>query len=725
MRLRFWKLVFLALLFCLGSLEVYLWAAEASTLSFCSEGRQGTFAGKLKAEQNSIGVDLSVLPGEVKVYRAVLQVLRNPPVNTGDHHLALSKVVILDAAGKELELLPPRYLSFDATDALRQAVKEGDSLVLQVKSFPGWQREGTRLDVTCNQPAKNEIKQVGKLRVKHIEGQTFMTWKDPYPLVTREQVTVGELRAVKGKADADRQVCFRIYCSTEPITTESIEAAKLVDEVDGFTAWNDEYYGRGVKKEQPALRYVIWEGEGPVPPDTGIYAHKPEEEGRAYYVVSVAVDGEEDLSAPVASDAVEERVGSGVPILQRVVNPEQFMYIKNPTVRYYVRWESPPTCNLPSRPFDYLVAIPPEPKGPPTPLHVALHCWGGSLNGGYGWWYGGKDGAMMVATNQIPYDWWACYHENLYTLKPFNEGVARSFSPKRVCAFVEWVKKHWDIDESRMTVGGNSMGGAGVSHWLRYGDRFAYGISWVGVHIPAESPQFRSSYERAVSKLEWKTMHETGVPAFDYMNDAYWLRKHREAETPFLAYSNGKNDGGIGWEQAVEFTRALQETRRPHIFVWGQAGHGQRAYFPTPAAGGDNVSGPLDIRLDRSLPAFTNCSLDDNMGNGDPKDGDAEGQLNMYLRWETETIVDEKDRWEMTVYLVDGAPKDECTVDLTPRRLQRFKVKPGERFNWSNTFLEQKRQIVFGTVKADKWGLVTLEKLSVSKGKNRIRVSRR
>ena len=41
----------------------------------------------------------------------------------------------------------------------------------------------------------------------------------------------------------------------------------------------------------------------------------------------------------------------------------------------------------------------------------------------------------------------------------------------------------------------------------------------------------------------------------------------------------------------------------------------------------------IDVRLDRSLPAFTNCSLDGNPGNGDPKDGDAEGQCNLYLLW--------------------------------------------------------------------------------------------
>ena len=98
-----------------------------------------------------------------------------------------------------------------------------------------------------------------------------------------------------------------------------------------------------------------------------------------------------------------------------------------------------------------------------------------------------------------------------------------------------------------------------------------------------------------------------------------------------------------GAEQAVEFTRALQDTRRPHLFVWGQGGHGQRAYFPTPEGGGDNVRGGLDIRLDQSLPAFVRCSLDGDFGDGDPGSGDPEGQVNQYLRWRTGDIADRED----------------------------------------------------------------------------------
>jgi hypothetical protein len=112
-------------------------------------------------------------------------------------------------------------------------------------------------------------------------------------------------------------------------------------------------------------------------------------------------------------------------------------------------------------------------------------------------------------------------------------------------------------------------------------------------------------------------------------------------------------------------------------------------------------------------------------------DSDVIADLNGFLLWDTDTIADQPDRWEMTVYLYagdpkrgrPGAPADACTVDLTPRRCQKFAAKPGERFHWSNTPLGD-GEAMTGRAIADRWGLVTLEKLVITKGKNRIRLWR-
>jgi hypothetical protein len=237
--------------------------------------------------------------------------------------------------------------------------------------------------------------------------------------------------------------------------------------------------------------------------------------------------------------------------------------------------------------------------------------------------------------------------------------------------------------------------------------------------VPSESPTFHNSYANVYGQPDWNVAFEDGTPVWDYFNDVWYLRKYPQKEIGLIAFSNGKNDGGIGWPQAVEFYRALQATRRPHIFVWGQSGHGQRAVLPVSLS--DRYM-PMDLRTDQSQPAFTGCSLDDDPGDGDPNRGDPAGQSNLYLFWETDEIVDRSDAWEMTVGLVDKAPQESCTVNITPRRVQQFKLAPGTRLHWSTKSLSEDREVQSGQVTVDELGLITLPQVMVGKGKHRIAV---
>jgi len=370
------------------------------------------------------------------------------------------------------------------------------------------------------------------------------------------------------------------------------------------------------------------------------------------------------------------------------------------------------------------VAVPPN-LAKPAPVGIHLHCWGGSLNGGYGWWYGAENGHLLIASNQIPYDWWTGYHERFFDgpaeEDAWKQGVVRPYSQTRMFSFLDWVATQWDVDLARTHVAGNSMGGSGAPMFVvRFPERIAWGVSWVGVHNPARTPHFKGSYERVYGKQAWGVKFEDGNSVWDHFCDAWYLKQHPQKEVGLISFSNGKNDGGIGWPQAVEFYRALQETRRPHIFVWGQSGHGQRASLPVSLS--DRLM-PLDVRTDQSLPAFTGCSLDDDPGDGDPQQGDAKGQVNLYLAWDTEQIVDRADRWEMTVRLIDKAPRDECIVDVTPRRLQQSRLRPGQTVSWTNTPPGASRATQTGQATADEHGLITLEKVRVTQRGNRIAVS--
>lgn len=625
--------------------------------------------------------------------------------------------------------------------------------------------------------------QVTELKAWHRQGQTFLTWKEVAPPDLNDEATCKQLRNLK-RAMAKTQ--YFIYRSDKPIT--SLEGLTRVGQARQLSGWNSEFYGRKSDKGK-VRRWVVKDGEAPVPPGTGIYVHNPRhppaqggEPGsdlvnrnktrmKAYYAVTYSKDGKENKTLGDGNTlrvAVEEIEGQGVPVLQREVKPKKFQYINGPTLHYYARWESPPNFSVESFPIDYLVAIPPKIEAKPTPVGLHLHCWGGSLNSGYGYWFSciKKGTAYLISSNQIPYDWWTGFNEKSFSPDGFKVGpnqddsakhVVRPYSTTRMLSFLDWAAKKYDLDLTRAFTAGNSMGGSGSNMFaVRYAERIAWSVGWVGVHDAGNSRKFTVSYEKCYGKKAWNPKFEDGTPAFDYYKDAWYLRKHPRKEIGFITWSNGKNDSGIGWPQAVAFLKAMQETRRPHLFVWGMGGHSTRAMMPKKSS---SAVMPIDIRLGMSLPAFTYCSLDDDPGTAAPKsteqieaekkalrekaekepnerkrrhllgikpsrhDGDDKGQVNAYLYWETADIVDEENKWEVNVGLIDSAPKDNCTVDITPRRLQKLKAKAGQIFTWTNASAGTELQS--GEVTADEHGLITLEKVTVMKAKNRISIVRK
>ncbi len=731
-----------------------LLAADAATYSFTAAPQFGS-GSTIETTGEKIVINLRGLPKGATVFRAVLRCSRS--VAAGWNHESDAAVIVpADKHEAALALCPPRFSSFDATEAIARSVQAGaEKAEFLVKSLSGWKRESTRLDVwLAGAMADGDFTQPTGLTARHRNGQTLLTWKEVRPPTSAESLTFAEWREILKKLAADPcHITYRIYRHSEPISAATIAKAQLIDEVGALTCWNPDFHGISPPGEAKLLRYVVEDGKEPVPPGTGIYAHSPRLPAaggqapagvKVYYAVTAAVNGQEDLSAFTKENSlaepVSETVGPGEPVLQRIEKPEKFFYTSGITLHYYVRWEAPPRCNLPSRPYDYLVTVP-EKLAKPAPLNLVLHCWGSNLYGAGGayTWHSWKDKTrgIGVASNQIPYDWWTCYHENLHTWRPWTEGLTRDFTGKRLLAFVDWVAGKWDVDQARICVSGESMGGSGSTFLpIRYGGRFAYAYSAVGIHNPIaiKGGGFYESYARVCGRAEAEIKHESGMLTFDYLNDPLLVRKNPAADLPFIGFGNGKNDHGIGWPHAVDLAKALQEARQPHAVVWRLRGHGSGTWYP----------GDIDFRSDQSLPAFTHCSLDDNIGTAkklpepveyklpwgevakDIYDGDHEGQINQHVRWRTDDAVDAPDRWEMTIFLAEGkggAPKDQCTVNVTPRRCRAFKPKPGQKFTWAATPLSEGGQAQSGQAGADQYGLVTMEKVLVPKGGARVRLA--
>jgi len=204
-----------------------------------------------------------------------------------------------------------------------------------------------------------------------------------------------------------------------------------------------------------------------------------------------------------------------------------------------------------------------------------------------------------------------------------------------------------------------------------------------------------------------------GGPAWDMFNLCKYLRNNPGKDVPFMGCmfsqpKDGNHGAEYGWQDDPKGLAALRDARQPYAATWGGAG------LPREVA-----DAYKRMRWTKTLPAFSNCSLDNNPGTGDPDAGEPWGQINAWLLWDGEDSVDRPGRWEMTVYLVPSCPDERCTVDVTPRHCKAFKPKPGTTVRWTNTPAGGGKA-TWGTVKVDKYGLVTLKQTAVTKGKNRI-----
>jgi len=244
--------------------------------------------------------------------------------------------------------------------------------------------------------------QVSQFSARHVAGQTFLTWTEVEPVVAPASMSIPEVKKLQARLEAEKQLRYRIYRAIKPIT--AISGLTPLAEVLPLTGWNTEYYGIYPKPHHQAARYVIGDGEEPLAPGAGFYVFNPPKSGHAYYAITAVVNGKENVDISHTNSLqhpIQEDLGQGVPVLQRIERPESFQYIKQPTLHYYVRWESPPNSSVPGRPFDYLVAIPPH-LARPAPVGLHLHAWGSNLSGGYGWCIGTTLAAQCAAKREPP-----------------------------------------------------------------------------------------------------------------------------------------------------------------------------------------------------------------------------------------------------------------------------------------------------------------------------------
>ena len=272
---------------------------------------------------------------------------------------------------------------------------------------------------------------------------------------------------------------------------------------------------------------------------------------------------------------------------------------------------------------------------------------------------------------------------------------------------IEWVVTHYNIDRNRIYLCGTSMGGCGsLGLGLPNGNIFAA----VRVNVPA-----------GTGYASYRLGGLAPLPAIDAppaQRDAWLQRVAAIKDPPVLVDFSSQTDSWSATQPPL--VTAAQVGRLPLVLSWGPFGHPTFAsliakYPPCEVA----LAFPwLEIRKNEAYPVFTHASSDQRSPwlNG-PAEYDDAGQINAYFRWKNGK--DTPTGIALQIWLAHPTIKgtqikmpDSSTTDITLRRLQQFKVQPGQTYSWQWT--RENQMIASGEITPDAANLLTIPQLTVT-----------
>lgn len=389
-----------------------------------------------------------------------------------------------------------------------------------------------------------------------------------------------------------------------------------------------------------------------------------------------------------------------------------------------------------------------------VPVRLSLHGFGGSASTS-----GSSSEIRIYPHDDFNTYWWGYSDQHPDGDEDDAAASTPPYTARRALHLLEWVLETQEgADPDRVYVRGGSMGGAGAGTigllWARH---FAWVRSTIGQMVAANHrPSRLSQLSGHWGSPDTNADDGAGLGCWDRMDLPRALRDEPEARTQYVFLKHGKDDPTIHFGAVVHdspitgesFYEALQSQHVAHYAVWDEGGHGSS----DPVLGWgwwDTGWSPLTdevtyLRRGLAHPAFTASSVDDDPGDGTgngnqswsdnagysgsvgtPGDtgwtGDVAGALGRFLRWESAGIVDTIEEFAVPLFVLDGDGDDPPStgyptegdqldgalpvlVDVTPRRVQAFRARPGETIAWSFGALE-------GTVIADDTGAITVPQL--------------
>ena len=606
----------------------------------------------------------------------------------------------------------------------------------------------------------------------HRSGQTFLTWNERADLQgeryriyrASQPITAATLSQATRLAETGKNSA-RFYASM--FVEDSI--------------WKYRYAPRLITQDNGA---PTPEGVGLLVWTVGSEDFGGQAAGDGYYAVTVTpAGGEETFSAAYTAGPVAEQVADPLPVEithspGTVTGEQSHVYVQYMDLRH---WN--PTYHAPNATNDYYGFAPTDPDiaaalayaydyqvftptaetcggQVPESLPVMLFLHGARTNR-----YGsvGKNPYPHCAYSLYPIDQSDTWYFGFARSHDYRRGgvvgaddVIENYTERRVLRMIADLMRNPPgpaVDAQRVYVFGHSMGGSGTLGFVeRYPNVFAAGYSgepisnyrtagvtkgdWVAnVSVKWGAPALNLPIHIAAPNGWAQPLQKyNGVGVWDWQNYLGNLTgeavpgRDQDEMAPF-GVDHGINDDVILWPtQGQAFYPALAPVAR----VWSGAVTGAThewsdflALPPSMAKLDGHPFWNLQVKRDESLPALSHLSS--NLS-GPP---DAPTTYNQTVKWSSSwdpwdgAPVDQAGRWEMSFCAVEPGSTTcggSATVgaSITPRRLQHFKVQPGQRYDWENRRVSDHGLVASGTVTASADGLVTIPDFTITPSGNRL-----
>ncbi|MBA2407337.1 MAG: hypothetical protein H0V65_05025, partial [Chitinophagales bacterium] len=529
---------------------------------------------------------------------------------------------------------------------------------------------------------------------------------------------------------------FLVYRSTSPITSGTqLSSCEYLGYVNDSSSVD-----HNISKADKILRYIVIDSAGvPLQSSKGLFVATTEDNGTYYYAVTVSISNVEDKTIIAGSNSLQTAIIETVHAPRAVFR--EIRIINGKSIEIYTWFQS---MKVPHGPLmnkigflAYGISVNRNNATLLKPLRYRFHPGGQTFLSNID--NTNSDEVLINVEDYLPHDkdagWWGTngnynfYKPPLDSDIPPATGINYNFSDDRLLKTLNWILSKFPVDSNRVYIDGSSFGAVGAFFFpLHHPEKIAAAKVSVGIFNlgflndynpkctfnPGEKNRVDGDLRLGTVASNLPT--NVGFPTYSVLNGSWWFHQFNTTDFPVFYTISGKQDELMGWTEKVAFYDSVNANRIGGYFFWDNRDHGG-----TIGKTWDDSNFSLyRYRKNRSFPAFSYCSVNENPGNGNGTDGALFGSINGCLDWNDNSIIDESSQWNIKIFTrnlkkytgeIILAP-DSCSADVTPRRLQQFQPQAGNTLSWK---LYHKNQLVqSGTIPYSE-GLIVIPQVKIYK----------